>query len=231
MLYFFSNVLISYIKYKPAQRLKIDKEKILVRIKRGLEFLKARPVLWLFGCATYAVFIVLLVQLHQLMPVYIQNYLGEEANVYASAEMCFAFGALTSGLLIGTIARNSNPVKTIMMLMVAAAIVFFICSNTHSVWIFYLFALVVGIANAGTRILRITYLFQHVPNNIIGRTTSVFHFYHIFTRFCLIMLFSIPFFSKEYNVIYSYMICGLFVLLSTIPLLLNYKKLTSNEIS
>ena len=63
-----------------------------------------------------------------------------------------------------------------------------------------------GITNAGVRILRVTYLFKNIPNNIIGRATSVFSSINVIVRMSLIGLFSSPFFFEDDNIRWGYFI-------------------------
>ena len=85
--------------------------------------------------------------------------------------------------------------------------------------------LILGLTNAGVRVLRTTYLFNHIPNNVIGRTSSVFNSLNIMVRMCLIGLFALPFFTTNDNVRYGYLVGTIMVLISIIPLLLHYKSL------
>jgi hypothetical protein len=75
-----------------------------------------------------------------------------------------------------------------------------------------------GFSNAGTRIIRVTYLFDHIPNNIIGRANSIFYLYNILMRSVLLSVFSLAFFSFENNVVWAYAICGMFILAALIPM-------------
>jgi hypothetical protein len=74
-------------------------------------------------------------------------------------------------------------------------------------------------------------LFEHTPNNIIGRSGSVFQTLNILSRSFLIMLFSIGFFSQSSNIIWAYAINALFVLLSIIPLVFFYQKLITFKVN
>jgi MFS transporter, DHA3 family, macrolide efflux protein len=111
--------------------------------------------------------------------------------------------------------------------MVFTILGFALCTFTKSVAVFFIFSVLIGITNAGARVLRITFLYDHIPNNIMGRAGSVFHIINIASRGFFILLFSIPFFSKSNNVIWAYGICGLFLLVMLYPLIKNYKALTS----
>jgi MFS family permease len=222
--YFIATVLIFFIQYQPAAEKIIDTGTVMERIKTGYIFLKEHPLIFLFGNASYAIFVVLLVEANQLMPVYVHEHLEQDASVYASAEMYYAFGALMAGFTITKIFRKTNSVKAIIILMLLTVIGCYVCSFTKYALLFYAFSFLIGITNAGTRILRVTYLFEHIPNNVIGRTSSVFNVINILLRTSLIGIFSLPFFAFSNNVIYAYFICGTFILLWVIPLIKNYRR-------
>ena len=98
-------------------------------------------------------------------------------------------------------------------------------------WIFFLGNLVIGITNAGVRILRTTYLFNNVPNNLIGRTNSVFGTINIFMRMALIGILSLTFFQVESNIRFAYMMCCILLLFSVIVLIKYYKYILSKSSS
>ena len=100
-----------------------------------------------------------------------------------------------------------------------------LCAFTQSVGVFFAISFLIGITNAGTRILRVTWLFHHIPNNLIGRTGGVFHVINILLRSGFIALFSIPFFSQGSNITWAYFICGVFVLISALPLIVYRKQM------
>lgn len=223
--YFISAILILFIRYKPAIEKVIDTGTIFERMKTGYTFLKQHPLLFLFGNASHAIFVVLLVEVNQIFPMYIDHHLHEDASVYASAEMYYAFGALISGFAITRIFRKMHSVKSIIIMMFLTVVGCYVCSFTKHAMFFYAFSSLIGITNAGTRILRITYLFHHIPNHVVGRTSSVFNVINILFRTTLIGLFSLPFFVSSNNVIYAYAICGTFILLWMLPLVFRYKEL------
>jgi MFS family permease len=109
--------------------------------------------------------------------------------------------------------------------MLIALVGFIVLASNQNVVLLFIFALGLGIANAGIRIQRITYLFNHIPNNIIGRTNSVFQSINIFLRAVFLGVFSVPFFSQGSNIIWAFVIASIAVFISLFPLLLNYKQL------
>ncbi|MBT4738213.1 MAG: MFS transporter, partial [Flavobacteriales bacterium] len=84
--------------------------------------------------------------------------------------------------------------------------------------------LILGVTNAGVRILRTTYLFSHVPNNLIGRASSVFSSINVVIRMVLILIFSIPFFLEDENIRWGYFVGSVFMFLTVISLLYYYYK-------
>lgn len=219
--------LIFFIKYTHVRQVKIDTGTIKERFMQGLTFLKNHKVIFYFGTASFAIFIILLIHVHQLMPIYVTKYLNADSAVYAGAEMTYSIGALLAGLGIRWIFSKTNSIKAIIILMILSIILFEFLAITKSTWVLVAVCFMLGITNAGTRILRITYIFNHVPNHIIGRTGSVFQSINIFLRFIFISIFALPFFSIDNNIIYTYTIGSIFIFLSLIPILLYYKQLVN----
>jgi len=223
--YFLAFILIIMIKYTAVKTNIIDTGTIFNRLKQGASFLKKSPLLFYFGIGSYAIFAMLLIHIHQLMPIYVNNHLGANSAVYAGAEMLYAGGALLSGIGIRWVFKNTNTVKAIIIMMIISVIVFLLTAFTKSSAILIFVCFVLGLTNAGTRVLRITYLFNHIPNHIIGRTGSVFQTINVLVRFGFITLFSLTFFAQGNNITWSYVISALFIFISIFPLALNYRKL------
>ena len=101
-------------------------------------------------------------------------------------------GAVFAGLGIRSIFNKFNTVFGIIALMISTIVGCLLLTFT-GIGVFYAISLLIGITNAGTQVLRITYLFKHVPNNIVGRTGSVFNSISIIMRTVMIIIFSILF--------------------------------------
>lgn len=228
--YIIAMSLIYFIKYVPTVVNVISKEPVLVRLKEGIQYLKKRPAIFHFGNASYTVFIFVLISTHLLWPIYVEKHLGELGNIYAITKMNYAAVALFAGFFISLIFRKSNIILSIIVLTIIALIAFFVLSVTHSIYVLFGLAVSLGIANAGIRIQRITYLFNHVPNNIIGRTNSVFQSINILLRSIFIGLFSWTFFSEGSNITWAFVIAGGVTVLSLLPLIFNYTKLRDLKI-
>ena len=223
--YLIAIVLIAIIRYVPTEKTEVHTGTVRERMKMGFTFLKQHPLIFLFGNMSYAIFVILLVEVHLLLPWYVNNHLQAGAGVYASADITYAIGALFAGLFIRYLFRNSSTVNAVILLMILTGAGCFIVAFTKSVLIFFLFSVLIGVTNAGTRVLRVTWLFNHIPNNMMGRTGGVFQLINIFLRTIFIAIFSIPFFAHASNVTWAYFIGGVFILFSAVPLVMRSKEL------
>ncbi len=219
-------LLILMIKYVPDKTRIPKTGGILERLKTGLKFLKKRPALLSFGIATYAIFVTLLVQAYFLMSVYVSHHLDKGPSVLAMGEMLYAGGAIVAGLFVRLVFKHMKPVLAIIILMFITTGIYYACAFTMETTIFYGFCLVLGLTNAGTRVLRITFLFNYIPNQVIGRAGSIFNSTNILMRIAFISLFSLPFFSTGSNITWGYFILGTFVLVAIIPLVIFYGQLS-----
>jgi MFS family permease len=140
-------------------------------------------------------------------------------NVYASAEIYYSIGAIFSGVLILRLLKNFDTYISVILLMLIVSIAFFAMTFYNSLIVFFVGSLVLGITNAGIRILRTTYLFNHIPNNLIGRATSVFSSLNIIVRISLISLLSLSFFDFGDNIRWGYLI-GVAMMIASISILI-----------
>ena len=69
---------------------------------------------------------------------------------------------------------------------------------------FFIFVLLffLAVSNSGSRIMRVIYILNHVPNQVIGRVQSVFQVINVSLRMLFIALFSLPFFASHIRLDY-----------------------------
>ena len=217
------------IKYSRIVTDKVEVGTLFNRLKNGISYLKKHPLIFRFGLASYMLFAFLLVEIHILLPTYVHDFLQRKGDIYASAEVYYSLGAILAGVFVIRFFRNKNPIFGIILLMLIVSFAFAGMTFIKSLWYFFIANLILGLTNAGVRILRTTYLFNHIPNNIIGRTNSVFNSLNIMVRMCLIGLFAMPFFLTNDNVRWGYLVGAVMVILAIVPLLLHYKSLVNLE--
>ncbi len=213
------------IKYIPVRKNVIHKGNIFQRFKQGLNYLHKNPVIFSFAIASYMLFAFTLVQIHVILPSYVSDFLKMGGNVYASAEIYYSFGAIFSGILILRIFNKLKTVVAVMILMLLVTLAFFSMFFFKVVWVFFIGNFILGITNAGIRILRTTYLFKYVPNNIIGRVNSVFNSLNIMIRMILIGILALPFFHIDDNIRFGYLLGAILLIIVIIFLLFWFKKI------
>jgi MFS family permease len=218
-------ILIASIKYIPLAERRKEAGKAIDRIKTGILFLKKNPLLFLFGNASYAIFVVLLITVQQLLPVYVNQHLKLGAAWYAFAEFLYSIGAMLAGVGMVWIFRNKNKIYGVLSLMGITTFIYAAWAFSENKWLFAFLSIIIGLTNAGTRVLRTTWIFEHVPNQTIGRVSSVFQSINILQRGLFSLLFAMPFFNSNGQIIYAYLICGVFVAFNAIIIAFNYRKL------
>ncbi len=215
--------LVAFIKYEAVAKRHIEVEPIWKRIKVGMAFLKRNPLLLLFGTFASNIFVAIIVVNFFLKPVYVSQHLKLGPDVYATYEIYFALGSLFAGLMIRRIFSSSGTPWAIVVLHLVAAAVFFVYAFNTSLAVFFIAAFLLGLANAGSRVMRITYLFHHTPNQLIGRTGSIFTVTNVILRIFFLLLFTLPFFYHDGNIVWVMGIFGVFMVV-TAAVLWRYRR-------
>lgn len=228
--YFVAALLIQLIPYTPNPHLKLATGNILKRIKVGAAFLKSNKPILIFGLFSFAVFAMLMVEIHAVLPGYIDRHLHEHGSVFALADGIYALGALSAGLFVGKVFSSAHSVKSVIILTLITVLIFMLAFATRSVVIIYAVSLILGFTNAGIRVLRMTYLFQHVPNEVIGRVGSIFNLANVFMRTLFILLFSSSFFDGD-TIRWAYFIMAIFLLLCACILIYAYQSITKHTLN
>ena len=145
--------------------------------------------------------------------------------------MAYAVGAMLAGVLIIRLFKKKGLVAGVIAMMLVTVLTYLIAGFSNSITLYLLLSVVLGITNAGARVLRTTWLFQHVPNQTIGRVSSVFQSINILHRVALSAVCALPFFHAGNNIRFTYVICAAIVAIYTIPLVLNFKKIEAYKSS
>lgn len=211
--YFLSFTLVSFIRYRPIAKRETATGSALERIKTGLQFLRNRPNILLFGIFSNAIFVTVVTHAFFLLAMYVNDHLGIEADAFGSAEMVFAMGAIVAGLSMNRLYPHSKAITGIIIHTLIGAGLLWWLALSESVWVLMVFSLIYGVLNSGNRILRMTFIFNQIPNTVIGRSNSVFSVSGTLMRVTFIGLFSLPFFGKDAHVVFAYMILGVFLLI------------------
>jgi MFS family permease len=223
--YIIAFAIIYRIKSLPVAEQLVDTSPLSERLQTGIRFLKQNPLIFHFGNASLLVFLTILVFGLYVMPVYVNSYLKQDANVFAVGDMSFSLGALIAGFITTKIFPEKRAVAGIIILSAIAGIMYGLLLLSKLVLVFFAAQFIIGVCNAAVRILRITYLFHHIPNHIIGRTNSVFFMLNVFFRVCLIGVFTLPFFHHATQILFAVGILGVICVAASVILSAYYQQL------
>lgn len=198
-------------------------ESLKERLVNGWHYLKTHRKVFSFGLASYIVFAMLLVEIHAVLPGYIERHLKEQGAVFAIADAVYAVGALGAGLMVRRVFKNKPVVQSVIILTLTTALFFIWNSMATLVWVTLLMSVVLGFTNAGIRILRLTWLFEHVPNEVMGRVNSIFNMLNLILRFVFILLFSLPLFTQGDHMPLAYALMAVAMILAALILIRNTK--------
>ena len=222
--YFLAFAIILLIKYIPLKKRKKITESVGNQLKTGWKFLTDHKSIFVFGVASYAIFVTILLEGFYLLAIYVKKQLNEGGDIFATADMFYALGAVLAGVFIRSIFRKIEiPISLILLTLLTASIYFFFTFKM-SLAIFFLLNLALGVCNAGSRVQRVNFLFLNIPNHVYGRANSIFNMTNILFRIFFLSIFSLAFFQEENNVIYGFLLLSIFLLIAAVVLYFNSKQ-------
>ena len=227
--YLLAYIIFRTIRYVPMVQRIIEMESVWSRIKIGWNFLKYRRPLIAFGWLSLAVFVCVLLISFFLMPSYVSLFLNEESHVFATSELYFAIGAMTSGIVARYLWTKVHEVNRTLLYFGIASIVLLTFILNKTLFIFYLANILFGFSNASIRFCRVSYLWKVVPNQIIGRVSSVLNLSSYVMRSVFGFLFSLSFYQGPEGIRYVMTTLLLFVGISGIVILIYRKSLLALE--
>lgn len=227
--YFLSFIIIYFIRYIPIAERKPEQGKLLQRLKVGFNYLKEHHHIFIFGVASYSIFVVVLLEGFYLGALYAKNHLEASGAVYANSQMYYAIGAIAAGAGIHWIFKWTTLPMAIIIMTFLMALVMIALFSSKSVLIFYGMLLLIGLMNSGTRVVRTTYLFREVPNQYFGRASGIFFLTNVCFRIVFLSIFSMPFFHQANQVIYSFVILSVFLFASGGVLVYFYRSFLEKE--
>ena len=225
--YLIGAFIISFIKHRKKNQV-IEKKSVVKSIKIGVHFLIKNKLILIYGFCSHIIFAFLLVELFTLLPLLIKNFFQKGAYLFAITDVCYACGALLSGIFIYKWINYYNKVKLTIILILLTSLSILILISNKFILSLLLTSIFLGISNSGVRIIRNSFLFDNIPNKYIGRVVSIFNSINTIIRMCLIFLFSLNYFSKGENVTDGYLICAIILVVFCLPILYYYNKLKRN---
>jgi MFS family permease len=212
--YLLAIILLSLIPFKPSNNPTEADESTWVRLQTGWNFLKDKPALLIIGWLSSSVFVCVLLISFYLMPSYISLALNTSSQAFASSELYFAVGALLAGFLARRFLLKYHEVTRILILFGMALIVFAVFIFNRHLGLFYAANVLFGFSNASIRFNRISYFWKLVPNQLMGRVSSVLNISAYILRAFWGFIFALPFFLGQNGIILVMWILFAFILMS-----------------
>ena len=212
-------VLLSLKDSNKETKLNLNLSFTINEVKHVFRLLIKKKSILIYGVCSQIIFAFLIVELFTLLPLFVKNCLNEDIEIFSLADVFYGFGAIIAGVITFKILKNINKLYFTILLMVITGYSFFLMIKFITLSHFFFATIVIGITNASTRITRMSYLFEKIPNSFIGRANTIFNSINTLIRGMLILLFSAPWFSKNINVLIGYKIGILILALFTLPLI------------
>ncbi len=223
--YFIAFLLLKFLKYEVLIIRKSEQGNLLERLQTGYNWLKINKIVAYFGVLSLSVFVLVMVGTYSLNTVYSQNVIQAGQHVYAFSEMFFAAGAMVAGAFMQYIFKNFQTINAIIFLVVLTVIKCIILAVFYHEYIFYACCFILGLCNAGIRVLRIPFMFKIVPNQVQGRVNSLLGISNTLLRLLFLGIFSLSFFHQNDNIKYVFVVFALFLALVVLLLLIIKPKL------
>jgi len=213
ILYLITFIFLIFIKYDSNKKsVSHSVLKIFNEINRAFQFLIAKKHILIYGICSQIVFAFLIVELFTLLPLFVKNCLNENIITFSLADVTYSIGALLAGFLTTIALKKINKIWLTIILIIATIVGFLFMITFWNLNTLFISSFIIGITNASIRITRMSYFFEKIPNNLIGRVNTIFNSVNTVIRGSLILILSISWFSESTNVIYGYKI-GIYVLM------------------
>lgn len=223
--YFLAILILRRLNFISISPRKIEIESVTKRFLTGWSFLKKVPSLLFYGWFSLGVFICVIFISFYLMPVYVSDVLKGEAHIFASSELYFALGSGIAGYTSRFLLKSLDEVqRTIILFIISAGILILFCINKNLA-VFFLLNSLFGYANASIRFYRVSLLWKIIPNQIIGRASSVLNISSYLIRSLFGLIFSHSFFTiPEVGVLRIFYVLIAFVFIALVVMMFSRKK-------
>ncbi|WP_243495742.1 MFS transporter [Priestia aryabhattai] len=155
-------------------------------------------ILFIMTLVPYAV----VVLSNYLTPIYVAHKYDNTPSVFAISELSYSVGAVIVGMFSYILIKKWGEIKTITLYMLTFGLVFLGLVLINDKYLFWLCMGLVGIANAGVRIIRNTLLMKTVPKNLIGRINTLLQSFFTLIRVIMLSIFSLIMSSTTLPYIY-----------------------------
>jgi hypothetical protein len=160
-------------KYTPVVGVRVSQPGLVVELREAWSYLRTRPRFVFENIAMLMPFVVLIAS-QLVQPVYVSGTLHAGPVVYSLMEGVYAVTAVSAGLWMRNVATRlgEQRANVVAFIMFIAALCWF--TGIPGVPAALGGMLIIGWANAGIRVNRISYVLHVVPTQLIGRVNMFF---------------------------------------------------------
>ncbi|OEH56324.1 transporter [Oceanobacillus sp. E9] len=169
-------LLSSFFLIRVSYRTKIDvkekEESFIKNFKGGIDYLKSKPKLFLFGVISIIPLTTTMV-FNVILPGYVQDLLQADSVVFGISDMFYGIGGLLSGFLASLIVKKLTKPRTITLFFSLATVIMLSLGFHHYVIWLFLGSMLIGLSNSTIRIHMNALLMDVVEEKYMGRSMSV----------------------------------------------------------
>ncbi|MCL1990226.1 MAG: MFS transporter [Defluviitaleaceae bacterium] len=167
-----SSMFIFAIKHKSEIKNNPVEEKFGSMFKEGVEYLRKKKSIFLFGLVS-VIPVVVTSFYNVVLPSYVVDVVEANSFIFGLSDMFYGVGGLTSGFLMGLMVKRISNEKLVLLLFLFSSVnLFILFINTYFLVLFF-GSFIFGLIHSGTRIVMNTKLMEYVEPKYMGRATSV----------------------------------------------------------
>ncbi len=160
------------------------------QLQIGWQFIRKKRGFITFGIASLMPFIAVMAG-NLLRPVFVNQTLREEVEIYSLGSMTYGVGAVAAGLLVSAVSRRFGQISALIGNTLLFAIVLMVMVAFPQGWVFVATSSLIGWCNASVRLIQQSVYMNVVPKHLMGRVISFFNSIGLLMRLGLIGLFTL----------------------------------------
>ncbi|MBG9776030.1 MFS transporter [Brevibacillus laterosporus] len=153
-------------------------------------FVREKQGFFLFGIAVMIPFVAVMVT-NFLGPVFVVQTLKEDVLIYSFGEVTYSIGAIIAGVYTYHVMKRLGEYASMIGNILIFALGFAGMIIFQVGWVYVAMYIIVGWANASTRLIRQSLYMKLIPKELMGRVMSFFTLVGLFMRLILIGLFTV----------------------------------------
>ncbi|MCD2338622.1 MFS transporter [Bacillus cereus] len=196
-------------KKEVQQQTSDEKLSLISNFKESWGYIKLNFTLIIFLMMTLVPYAVVVLS-NYLTPIYVSQNFNNDPSVFSISELSYALGAIIVGFFSFWLAKRLGEINTIFIYMLLFGLVFLTFAMLNNQLVLWGGMAIVGLCNAGVRIIRNTLIMKLIPKNLIGRINTILQSFFTLIRVVLLSMFT--FIMSSQTLPYIYISLGFIIL-------------------